>query len=95
MRRETRAEERKRLESIISDTNGSYRIMCDAHAQLVEREQEHVWEVAKLKQALYEIFMNTSDRKSHERAASVLGIRTVPRRKAKKTPRAKEIKKIW
>lgn len=74
-----RDSEISRLESILKDTEASYRIMCNAHAQLVEREVTHVRAEADLKGALYEIFMRSNDEESRRVAAKALGIK-MPRR---------------
>ena len=67
--------ERALWKSHVENTERSYRVMCEAHAQLVEREREQVRREAELRMALLTIFHDTKDQMARLVAATALAIK--------------------
>lgn len=67
--------ERHLWKSHVANAELSYRVMCEAHAQLIEREREYVRKASDLNVALLTIFHNSKDPLSRTVAAEALGIK--------------------
>lgn len=78
------------------NTELSYRVMCEAHAQLIEREKIYVRTASDLNVALLTIFHETKDPASRAVAAAALNIKMpIPFPKKPSSPKKKTSKKTW
>lgn len=68
----------ERMQQMMENTELSYRVMCDAHSELVDREKAYVRKISDMHVALLEVFHRSTDPQSQQVAAAALGIKMTP-----------------